>query len=281
MSTVEEDVLKTWDILFNAKNMPNPSASFGPTYLNSNENISEYIGEFNIRGGNVLTVAASGDQALYSVLSGAKKIDVFDVNKIAYYIFSLKLAAIKGLSREDYLSYFPTPHTSRLSLSIFKKKVYDEFKDNLEGNAREYWDTLYELIKNPREFKKFSINVYVSQIKQRIPYYSKYNYDRLQSNLKTCNINYYEANLLNLPDEIKINKNGYDAILLSNIYDYLPHSEDDYIKFLNQEIAPLLKERGKCLAYYEFIDRETFNSLRQVELPRYSYFDPRIKILRK
>lgn len=61
---------------------------------------------FDINNGNVLTVCGSGDQVLSSILYGAKKVDTFDSNKLAYYNLKLKLAVLKTLEYEEFINFY-------------------------------------------------------------------------------------------------------------------------------------------------------------------------------
>ena len=45
------------------------------------------------------TVLASGDQAFYFYDNGAKKVDLFDINKLSIYYYYLRVWIIKYLGR--------------------------------------------------------------------------------------------------------------------------------------------------------------------------------------
>lgn len=54
----------------------------------------------------VLCVIGSGDQVLNALLSEPEKIDAFDISIFPRYFLELKIAAIKTLTREEYISFF-------------------------------------------------------------------------------------------------------------------------------------------------------------------------------
>ena len=73
-----------------------------PAYTISNEN-QRWATSVVPNVKSVLTVAGSGDQALFYKLSGVENIDTFDVNINAGIIQDIKCAAIKDLSRDEYI----------------------------------------------------------------------------------------------------------------------------------------------------------------------------------
>ena len=64
----------------------------------TNENINVFPEFFNFDNANVLTVLGSGDQYFGALLNGARDVEVFDINYLAWYHFLLKYTAIKILS---------------------------------------------------------------------------------------------------------------------------------------------------------------------------------------
>lgn len=74
-------------------------------YQFSNEDISLYQSYLENKG-RVLSVTASGDQVLSSILFGAKKIDCIDISRFPKYYLELKKAAILSLSRDRFLTFF-------------------------------------------------------------------------------------------------------------------------------------------------------------------------------
>ena len=218
------------------------------TYFNSNEDIYAYLKYMNIKGHNVLTVTGSGDQTLYSILLGAINIDTFDINRLSYYILELKIAAIKALKQEEYISYFPVIDNKKENYSL---KAYKRIRDYLELNAKIFWDYLYHFY-GPDHIDKMRCDERV--IVYENPYFSEENYDILKNKIDNVPVNYYDCDLRYLSESIK--KSKYSAIILSNIFDYMHYSQknavDNYYKFLDKEINPLLVSHGNCMAYYSF-----------------------------
>lgn len=81
-------------------------AKYEHVYSITNENLTAYQDLYNFSNARVLTVLGSGDQYLAALLYGAKDVEVFDANFLAWYFFNLKIAAIKVLSYEEFFHFF-------------------------------------------------------------------------------------------------------------------------------------------------------------------------------
>ncbi len=126
----------------------------GPVFLFTNENVREYItnsGQFANK--NVLTVAASGDQAFESVLAGARHVDTFDINSLQKVVMDVKTAMIKNMNYNTFMNFFFSKHSrfntmllapianklSAQTISIFINMLYNELhydyesKNNIEN----------------------------------------------------------------------------------------------------------------------------------------------------
>lgn len=86
------------------------ASEFGPAYIATNENLRESIKLFSGALDDVLTVAASGDQALHYTLAGAKHVDTFDQTYCAKAIQDIKTAAIPRMYRDPYLKMLDEFH---------------------------------------------------------------------------------------------------------------------------------------------------------------------------
>ena len=75
----------------------------GPAYMTSNENL-RYVTGLTRGAKNILTIAASGDQALFYTLAGATNVDTFDVLDTARTTQDIKTTAISCLSYPEYIS---------------------------------------------------------------------------------------------------------------------------------------------------------------------------------
>ena len=100
---------------------------YDKVYHASNEDLTKLFSNFSVEGKDVLTVCGSGDQAFYSYMNGANKVNIFDINKIAYYYLMLRKWSI------EYLGEFYPPRdiTKNVAwvknlLNLVQCKNYDE-----------------------------------------------------------------------------------------------------------------------------------------------------------
>ncbi len=75
---------------------------FNPAYVHTNEDLSNGVTKFGNNDGAVLTVAASGDQALMYAINGACHVDTFDVTFCAKAIMDIKTTAVQKYSYQRY-----------------------------------------------------------------------------------------------------------------------------------------------------------------------------------
>lgn len=210
----------------------------------TNENISEYYELFNFENKNVLTVIGAGDQALSAIYKGAKKIDVFDVNKLSYYFLLLKKYAIKSLSYEEFLNLF-NPLTKQKDIEIIYKKVSQNIDDE---NIKEFWDRVFR--SNYVFYYLFlDTNVSINRVKRNVPYLeNKQAYNKLKEKIKDCKIKYVGGDLTELVNTLN---EKYDYINLSNIIDYI-EDKDSAKKLYTNIFNNLLNQNGMCMLEYEW-----------------------------
>jgi len=218
---------------------------FARAYVFTTENISGYYDKLEFENKKVLTVTASGDQALNAVLFGSKEIDCFDSNPLAKYILELKIAAIKALSKKSFLDYFCQGYMS------FNINTYLKIRKYLTKDYLFFWDSLYEefssdklreLIINTDEHKRdkiISFNPYLQ------------NYDVIKSKIKDISISYFTCDITELTT---ILEKEYSTIVLSNIMQYAEwiYPKDALINFkkLLIQLTNFLENKGKIMCDY-------------------------------
>ncbi|MEG0960743.1 MAG: hypothetical protein RSE60_06630, partial [Erysipelotrichaceae bacterium] len=67
--------------------MEKESLKYGKVYGFTNENVSSFKDLYDFDNADVLTVLGSGDQYFTSILNGAKNVDVYDINRCAWFHF--------------------------------------------------------------------------------------------------------------------------------------------------------------------------------------------------
>ena len=108
-------------------------------YIKSNERIECYQKYLENRK-RLLSVIASGDQILNCILGGSKIIDAFDISVFPKYFLELKMAAIKGLTREEYIEFF----YGSIRPDEKYENMYSSIRVCLSGDALEFWDSLFD-----------------------------------------------------------------------------------------------------------------------------------------
>lgn len=221
-------------------------------YTFATEDMSTYFKEFTITN-SFLTIGSSGDQVINAINSGAKNIDVFDCNRLCRHAMYLKLAAIQGLSYEEFTEYYTT-----FSPFLFIKLI--EF---LPEEELMYWGTLYSMfgLSNIKsgEYLRNLLFTYKrlnnDLIKEINPYLVPENYNKLKKSINEVSINYIDSDLYNLPSHITNKK--YDAINLSNIYEYLNYGNTTtfqnaqyYHDFIINNLLPHLNYNGSIMVSY-------------------------------
>ena len=93
-------------------------------YLATNENCYYFPKMTSFEEKDVLSVTGSGDQALNAVFFGAKSVETFDINQLAFLFYDLKEAALLHLSREEFLDFYDEKN-------LFPRQLYDKVKQKL------------------------------------------------------------------------------------------------------------------------------------------------------
>ena len=96
------------------------SRNYDKVYYSTNEQIESLFSSFDFKDKNVLSVLSSGDQALYFLYNGAKRVDVFDQNKLTKYYYFLRLWCIKYLD-ELYPPSLNKEYIRKILIYLFEK----------------------------------------------------------------------------------------------------------------------------------------------------------------
>lgn len=222
-------------------------------YLFTNENISGYYKFLDFRDKTVLIVTSSGDHALNALLHGAKSVESFDNNQLSKYLSELKVAAIKSLSREEFLLYFNE------SLSLFKSSKYyfdvriynSKIRAYLKDEYLQFWDYFFSNYSTRKIKKSFlftkdrlnlntivRVNDYLSSDK---------NYYKLRNILLGKEIKYHHIDITQIPD---LNRK-YDLVILSNIASYLDYIYDkEHLKNFKELIDSIKAKDTRIVVTY-------------------------------
>lgn len=235
----------------------------------TNENLQSYSQIYTFDGAKVLSVVGSGDQYFTSILNGAKEVDLFDINPIAWKYFVLKFYAIQRLSYEEFWKHFvfrahnlrKNKHLVRKVSSTMPEDILNfwktEFSKNKESLARNYtmWTSRHQELMIERNYKNGSF----------IPYMDEKNYYKLQELLRKRKLpNFFLTHILNI--EKYCGNSSYDLIIASNILSWL----------LADELRPedeknKLNEYLKVMGNLRF-DQMQANYLWRIDSAQYPYY---------
>ena len=197
----------------------------GQIYRNTNENLTAILGSYDLKDKEVLSVLASSDQVFSSYYYGAKNVDCFDRQVIAYYYY--------------YLKYWNLLETNRHYISANNRmirKIIEKHKEE-QPSVYEFWDLiLNKLGTTPLYYS----NLFVfSPYPYRVPYEDDIN--GLIEILKDKELKFKNINLF---EQISTEKQ-YDIIVASNILEYMFTAEDEEIKkTVLTNLYDLLKKDG-------------------------------------
>ncbi len=153
----------------------------------------------------ILTVAASGDQALFYRLNGATHIDTFDITHFAHGIQDIKTTAIKMLTYEEYI---------KLLLDLNHANDNEMQIHNMDKIAQQMPSDSAKLLTAPAPMMgRFNAGIASLKFKDQFP--TKAEYARLQATINQPFPFVHSA----LHDLHKNVSGGYDIINTSNIFD--------------------------------------------------------------
>lgn len=240
---LHEDIISAQKIVSVAVSNFGGSDNFHNTsavYKVTNERMKDYQKYLKNRK-RILSVIASGDQILNSVLDGTREVDAFDISVYPKYFMYLKIAGIKALSREEYIEFFyEGPDTSEKY-----DDMYDRMSSYLTGEAKEFWDGLFGF------FEWFDI--YNSTMFSSEPYSTSYavsqnkyldndeEYNKLRKVIDDVVIRTYDGNIL----DMECFDVSYDLVYLSNIVYY-----SDVNKYKEMLKKFKLNDNGIVLSYF-------------------------------
>ena len=219
--------------IINVKNDSFHNSSF--IYRFTNENLTMVYNFFKNRE-RVLTVTASGDQILNSILADVSHIDSFDISRFPKYFFELKKAGIKSLNVKDYIKFFCSDKLDDESADYY----YDLIRENLVDDYKKFWDSLFSFFDyNDILASTLFSNEPINNVVNNNPYLQGSKYYELREKIDDVLVNHYSMDVSNA---LKLGE--YDLIYLSNIISYMDKKE--YKEMIKNA---KLKDNGVLLTY--------------------------------
>ena len=204
-------------------------------YITTNENINLYQ-KYLSNKNKILSVVSSGDQILNTILAGNYNIDAFDISRFPKYMCELKIAAIKNLTREEFINFFF--EVNRES-EYYDDIYYGKIRTSLDGQYKKFWDSLisfYDWNDIINSSLCSSQTVSINSIIENNLYLQDNNYYKLKSMIHNVNITYYTGDI---NDIVLKQKQVYDLINLSSIIYYSSNYKKllENLKLSNNGIA--------------------------------------------
>jgi hypothetical protein len=220
-----------------------------PAYTISNEN-QRWATQVVPNVQSVLTVAGSGDQALFYKLAGAEKVVTFDMTSNARIIQDIKCAAIKHLNLQEYKDLLIKLHSVKGNImSLPEMQFLGQFLPS---------ETL-KIIENSKDVIMFGLGLDASFYPENIP--TEKEYAKLRATLnKPFRFIWKDLKSLSTTMTAK-----YDLINISNIFDYVD-SGAEQIKIL-KKLSKRLNKNGHIIC----LPQKHKYRYDEVKLPHLSY----------
>lgn len=239
--------------------------SFSRIYPFTTENITGYIDEFELRDKSLLTVGSSGDQAINAILKGCEDITIVDICPFAQEFFALKKSALLTLTKEEYLRFFTFIHKPlfrKQDRTYFEKQLFDKVKEKLqEDDSIDFWTYLLEEVDLGLVRRKlFSRDEYHPNINVSINPYLQGNkkYDEIREKIKNISPTFIVEDIRDVEM-----KKTFDAIFLSNLFDYL---DGKYDYSIIDKMEDMMNDGGKALFYYLYSISRSGRSIEKEDL---------------
>ena len=199
---------------------PDVSMDYSCAYVISNEDLRFSTGLTQGRAERVLTIAGSGDQALFYSLAGAKYVDTFDITYCARAIMDVKCAAIGQLNLQQYGALLSSLHRNPRCTRV------------------ENMDTV--MAKMPPQsagFIRDMDNYYIFGNGLAPEYYPEYMFNesefaKLKSKIKGP-FNFIWSDAMHVHEYLT---GEYDVINLSNIFEWVPETTIPTLESLRKHV---------------------------------------------
>ena len=201
-------------------NFSAPWAVVTRLYSCSTEITEDYLEQFDFKGKRIITVGSSGDQVLTFAFLGCKDITLMDANPLTPFFVNLKIAAIKALTREEFIVFFKQDIFKENDNSDFMNmRLYGKIRSELDETTKVFWDKLYD---DKIQDEIFHIYSGVND-NSKPPYLiNDEKYEELKAKIDEVKVSFYHADLSTFHENAE---GEYDFIDLSNIYTYVSNEK--------------------------------------------------------
>lgn len=204
---------------------------YSAAYVITNEDLRVSTGLSDLKGANVLTVAASGDHPIFYKLGGAAHVDTFDISFCAKAIMDIKTAAIPVLARFEYVKLIDRLHYNP---RIRHVQNFAKIQSAIPAETQEF-------IQSTPGCRLFSRDCPPTQYASYLP--DKQEYSQLKKLINEP-FGFIWTGVDNLHKHLA---KKYDVINLSNIFNYIP--EFGHQMKILQSLEPYLSPGGMIVVY--------------------------------
>ena len=219
MNELEKDIYYT-ERLLEGKD----SKNYDCVYFSTNEHLDDIFSNFDFKDKKVLSVIGSGDQAFHFYNSGVKKLDLFDINKLSFYYYYLRVWTMEYLKRSYPIKNMDSSYISNL-LDLVNPKTRDE------KIAYFFWKSFIKNFNN--DFSKYLFIPSFLELDE-----DKYDDTKLFDTIGNYNPKFYH---IDLTKNVNVGSK-YDYIYTSNIHEYI-ESDEQFVIYRNN-LNRLLKKNG-------------------------------------
>ena len=237
-----------------------PWSVFTKLYSRSTEITEDFLIDFDLKGKRVITVGSSGDQVLTYAYLDCKDITLMDANPLTPFFVNLKIAALKTLTREEFIAFFQQDIFNKENNEDFMNmRLYGKIRSELDEKTQVFWDKLYDDEMQERIFHIYSgVNA-----NSNPPYLtSDEKYEELKSKIDEVKVSFHHSDISAFHEHAE---GEYELIDLSNIYSYI--SKEKYWQSVESLYQHLSKEGYLKLHYcnnedisdFAYLDKKAFS----------------------
>lgn len=269
MKEVQDDVCKAI-LLINKECSGATFSKHCTSYLFGTENQQGIDSILKYKDKDILTVASSGDQYLGAVYYGARNVDIFDINRLSYYITYLKIIAIMNLEYKEFIDFFVPVDWTNIKKSFFNMETFKKLFPFMPTDIEYFWKSIMVHVKEKgygNFIGPYQYANHIDVVQKGMPFYCyKTEFYKLKNILKSRKLpNFFEVDLLNLKNVIE---NKYDILYLSNIIECMVREnmitrygrrgdlekenelEEEIINKIGSDLVHTIKTNGIVLVSY-------------------------------
>lgn len=268
METVKKDIEAAKRLMTYGKEHNGVFEQYDTSFLFGTENQKEINNIINYKGKDVFTVASSGEQYLGSSYYGAKRVDIYDVNRLTKPIAYLRIGSIIALEYDEFIK-FSFPYIGNdFNYSFWNVEDILKIINILPEDVAYFWANLLPLLDDRQYGDLIGLGKRIcamEHVLRGMPFYAnEEEYYKLKEILKKKGFpKFFELDISSFSDSLDVT---YDIIYLSNIIEGLvcyiarngmygvPMSENivEYseLQRILSNLYPLLKKNGIFLVDY-------------------------------